>query len=58
MVAGSAERFNEAAGRTPRKPRGRCSSPWAARCFNEAAGRTPRKPLPLEYQLTPTWGLQ
>ena len=37
-------RFNEAAGRTPRKPCRWClTRPCAAPCFNEAAGRTPRK---------------
>ena len=39
------DRFNEAAGRTPRKPDGNGAWRDEAFCrFNEAAGRTPRKP--------------
>ena len=42
--SGRCARFNEAAGRTPRMPRGRCRPAAAPSRFNEAAGRTPRMP--------------
>ena len=35
--------FNEAAGFTQRKQRGRCAVSGSGRCFNEAAGFTQRK---------------